>query len=195
MVTTAVSRWRAGSGATTWYPQIVGPWPSHSRRVLPLACTSVLVRNPTTSPRRISAPAAGSCETTTAVPIWESCSVATPSRPAVRITLVARARVCPMALGTRTPPTMVEVGISRTGISRTVPAVTRAEVGVEGWWALGMVGSSRPATTSTASPATRAAAVAVLLDDTRMLPPACMATVDLTIAAEPLVARRFTDIT
>jgi hypothetical protein len=47
-----------------------------------------------------------------------------------------------------------------------------------------VVGSSRLATTSTASPATRAAAVAARLTDKRMLPPAYMATVDLAIATD-----------
>jgi hypothetical protein len=72
---------------------------------------------------------------------------------------------------------------------RTVPAGTSAEVGVDRS-ALGMVGSSRPATTSTASPATRAAAVAARLDETRMLPPAGMATVDLIIGADAAAGRK-----
>src|SRR5512132_552878 len=65
-VTTTVSGWVGGSGATTRWLAVVVPAPSRNRRTTPFACTSVLVRNHTTLSRETRLPAAGSCTTTAA---------------------------------------------------------------------------------------------------------------------------------
>lgn len=144
-----------------------------------MACTSVLVPKPMTLPGGTSTPPGGSWATTTAVGPWGSRSVAPPCRPAARITVVALARVWPTASSTRIA--------GEVGGAVALPEVAVAPV-VVGCRVLGVVGSSRPTTTSPASPASSAAAVAARVDDTRMLPPACVARCHRAYRPAPLAA-------
>jgi hypothetical protein len=68
--TATVSWWVAGCGATIRYAAVVGSRLNRSRRGMPLGCTPVLVRNPTTGPGATSTPAGGSCAMTTALRPW-----------------------------------------------------------------------------------------------------------------------------